>query len=241
MVKNKNNTKIITIAGGSGCGKTTIAELIKKNINKKLNVEIISMDNFYLPKEQVKDGNYDVPESLNWNEITSFLSDLVISKIPRHVPEYDFISKSIKYGRKIENPDVLIIEGIFALYNENLINKFSNINIYVDVKDDERLIRRLLRDKEHRGTSIEGTIEKWRNFVMPNHRKYIEPTKYNADFIITWNENHNKLVPILSIVNAVEFMILGKDKVNKFFVNEKDVEKEIKQQYLKSYKKQVGK
>jgi len=202
----------IIVCGGSGSGKTTIANSIKANIPHGYTCDIISMDNFYLPPEKVLGGDYDVPEAIDWFRVREIIKNLIDDRIKVKLPIYDFKTKSVTKEIDVGPSDIIILEGIFSLTNPDVYN-LADMKIFVDVPDDERLIRRLLRDKKERDTKIKETIQLWRNNVIPNHFKYVEPTKQYSDLVIPYGfREQENLVPIKAISGALEYMVFTAKK-----------------------------
>jgi uridine kinase len=147
----------IIICGGSGSGKTTVANMIKENLPKGYSCQVISFDNFYLSKDKIKTDNYDSPEAIDWFAAREAANLLVERATSYSMPVYNFKKQKIDKYTKIPSADVIIFEGILSLYNEDIKN-LADIKIFVEVPDDERLIRRILRDRKTRGTDIVSTV-----------------------------------------------------------------------------------
>ncbi len=176
---------IILIGGGTASGKTTIAEKIKEIVKEAL---ILNLDNYYkknwdIPFEERKKINYDHPNAFEWELFKEHVKKLLNWK-PIDVPIYDFkLHMRKKETRHVEPSKVIIIDGIFALYDDE-IRELADIKIYVDTPDDIRFIRRLTRDIKERGRTMDSVIEQYLSTVRPMHIKFVEPTKKFADVII---------------------------------------------------------
>ena len=190
--------KIILIAGGTASGKTMIADILQKEytkIGKK--ATLMGMDNYYisldkLPEEKGEDVNWDSPNVLDWDKFISDIKELKrgnnIKKKPYNFAKYEHVGKEIEY----ESSDVIIIEGLFTLYNEE-IRKMSNSLIYVKSDSDIRLMRRIKRDGNGRYKdtfNVEDFLVKWKDEIKPMHKKYVLPTSDYADFIIANNKDY---------------------------------------------------
>jgi uridine kinase len=177
---------LILIAGGSGSGKTTAAKQIVEQSGKK-RVLLISIDNYYkdlrnLKMSARKKVNFDNPNSIDWvllkKDILSLLDNKTIN-----LPVYSFKSHTRTGYKKTVPKKIIVIEGIFSLYDAE-INGMSNLRLFVDTPPDIRLIRRMERDIKERGRTPTDVIERWLSTVKPMHDEFIEPTKSNAHVII---------------------------------------------------------
>lgn len=184
---------VIGIAGGTGCGKTTVVNTLLKELPDN-EVVIITQDSYYkdtshLTFDQRVAINFDHPESIDFDLLIEHVNLL---KIGKHInqPVYSFKEHN-RTGETIntEPKKVLIIEGILIFTNPIIRNLFD-IKIFVHADSDERLIRRLKRDVNERGRDIEEVITRYQNTLKPMHEQFIEPTKAYADIIIP-NNNYN--------------------------------------------------
>ncbi len=192
---------LILICGPSGCGKTTLTNFIKERLSPDLKCAIVSQDNFYQSKELIPQingaNNFDHPNSFDWTKIENFINDVLHQKTC-HVNLYDFTSSS--YSQKMEvidnDIDVLIFEGIYALYDKN-INEKADLKLYIDTEMDECFIRRLERDIEKRGRSAQSIIKQWREVVKPMYSQYIWNLRIYADLIIPSPSDYNVTLSLL--------------------------------------------
>jgi len=146
---------LIGIIGGSGSGKTTVAKKLAKLLRN--NSTLISMDSYYWdlpPGVKPKEFNFDVPSAFNFDLFERDLRALKEGKTVQ-IPDYSFITYRSEPGLhiQIESADVILVEGLFVLYNEN-IRKLFDLSIYIETPDDERLLRRIERDMGERQRSI---------------------------------------------------------------------------------------
>lgn len=173
-------TTIIGIAGGSGSGKTSVTNKIMNNLEGH-SVALIEQDYYYkdqshLTFEQRLKTNYDHPFAFDNDLLIQNLKSLQSGQSVE-VPTYDYTNhtrsdKTIAFQPK----DVIIVEGIFALENEELRN-MMDVKIYVDTDADLRILRRLVRDTKERGRTMESVIDQYLTVVRPMHNQFIEPTK----------------------------------------------------------------
>ena len=187
--KNKIRSKpyLIGISGGSGGGKTSVANLIHKSLGRK-NSLLFSMDTYYkdLTPEQEKNlsnYNFDSPEALDLDLVYEHLNDLMHWKKVK-MPTYDFSTNKRKaYTIDLEPTKVIIFEGILAFYDERMRN-LMDLKLFIDLDDDIRLSRRIYRDIISRGRKMETVLERYHKFVKTAYNNYIKPTKEYADIII---------------------------------------------------------
>ncbi len=176
----------IGIAGGTGSGKTTVAHNIKEKIGE--DILILDMDSYYkdnshIPFEERLKINYDHPDAFDISLLKSHIEALLRGETIKK-PIYSFIEYTrLKDYEEIKPKRIIILEGIFALFFEDL-RKLMDIKIYVDTDADIRLIRRLLRDIKERGRTIDSVIKQYNEVVRPMHIQFVEPTKRFADIII---------------------------------------------------------
>ena len=179
---------LIGIAGGSASGKTTIAQCLKAEVEQTRSVVIIREDDYYKDQsqktmaERVK-TNYDHPfafdHALMIEQIDALLEGQAIEK-----PVYDFVQHTRSTVTEVIEPcDVVVLEGLFVL-EEPELRKRLNIKVYVDTDADIRFIRRLLRDVEERGRTLQSVVNQYTETVRVMHEQFIEPSKRYADVII---------------------------------------------------------
>jgi len=178
---------IIGIAGGTGSGKTTVARRIYESL-KGVNVVALQQDAYYidlshLPLEERKKINFDHPSAFDSNLLIKQLKKLIKGQ-EIEKPIYSFTDYTRKKEtEKVLPRDIIILEGILVLEEEK-IRKLLDIKIYVDADEDERFIRRLVRDTKERGRSMESVIEQYLNVVKPMFLQFVEPSKRYADIVI---------------------------------------------------------
>ena len=196
---------IIGIAGGTGCGKTTVVNQILNELPEK-EVGIISQDSYYqdtthLTYEERVKINFDHPRSIDFNLLTNHLKELKNNQ-PIHQPVYSFVKHNRTGDTVLTHPrKVMIVEGILILTNPELRDMFD-IKIFVHADSDERLIRRLKRDISERGRDINEVLLRYQNTLKPMHDQFIEPMKEYADIIIPNNKYNTVAVDIVrTIIN----------------------------------------
>ncbi|SGZ39301.1 uncharacterized protein HGUI_01501 [Hanseniaspora guilliermondii] len=190
-----NNTKppyIIAVGGQSGSGKTSLAQLLKDKIDSENNA-LIAMDNFYKPlnEEEKKcalrnEFDFDNPNALDLDLVYELLYDIKVNNCKTiKVPKYSFVEHNRIPNEYIviNNPHIIILEGLYALYDDRILD-LIDLKIYVDADLDICLARRITRDMLHRGRDLEGCLKQWIKFVKPASEVFIRPTMKKADVII---------------------------------------------------------
>lgn len=181
-----DNILVIGIAGGSGSGKTTLMKRLVERFGN--NVSVLSHDNYYkrhdeLTYEQRAVLNYDEPSALDTSLLVYQLDQL------RHgyaidCPVYDFtLHNRSDETIHVEPEKVIIVEGIMIFVDPELRN-LMDIKIFVDTDADIRLCRRIKRDVNKRGRSLESVINQYKQTVKPMHEMYVEPSKKFADLVV---------------------------------------------------------
>jgi len=196
---------IIGVAGGSGSGKTTVVNTISKTLgdNKHL---LLQHDSYYrdlkhLPFDERIKYNFDHPASLETELLIRHINALG-KGYPIEVPRYDF-SKHIRKEETtpLTPKDVILVDGILIFSEPDLL-ELMDVKIFVDTDDDIRLLRRLKRDINERGRSVESVIEQYQKFVRPMHLEFVQPSKRYADVIIPrGGKNKVALDMVLALIN----------------------------------------
>ena len=181
-----DNILVIGIAGGSGSGKTTLM----KNLITRLGgeVTVVSHDNYY---KRHDDMTYEERCLLNYDEPAAFDTSLMVYQLgelrrgfPVDCPVYDFtVHNRSSETVKIVPERVIIVEGILIFENRQL-RELMDIKIFVDTDADIRLCRRIKRDVNKRGRSMESVLLQWQQTVKPMHELYVEPSKKFADLVV---------------------------------------------------------
>ncbi len=178
---------IIGVAGGSGSGKTTVVRHICKSLGED-RLLLLEHDSYYrelnhLSLEEREKQNFDHPAALETELLIRHL-DALKEGYPVEVPQYDFANHTRKEETITATPkDVILIDGIL-IFSEPELLKRMDVKIYVDTDDDIRLLRRLKRDINKRGRTVESVMEQYQNFVRPMHLEFVQPSKRYADVII---------------------------------------------------------
>lgn len=200
---------IIGIAGGTGSGKTTVAQAIYDRVGND-RIEWISHDSYYrsfdgYTPEQRHQINFDHPDSLETELLVRHL-DVLAKGSSVEVPVYDFTTHSRKPDQThhVAPKKVLIVEGILILA-EVEVRKRIDIKLFVDTPADIRFMRRLMRDTRSRGRTLESVVEQYMTTVRPMHEEFVEPSKRYADLIIP--EGGENQVALDAIISRVEHLL----------------------------------
>jgi len=177
---------VIGIAGGSGSGKTTLLKNIMETFGPAITV--ISHDNYYKRHDEM---TYEERCKLNYDEPAALETDLMVRQLEQLrqgeeilCPVYDFTVHNRSDDTILIKPErVIIVEGILIFENKAL-RDLMDIKIFVDTDADIRICRRIKRDVNKRGRSLESVILQYQQTVKPMHEKYVEPSKKYADIVV---------------------------------------------------------
>lgn len=191
--------KVIGISGGSGSGKTTIVRRIAEIVPDFI---VLPQDNYYKSSDQVSNTNitafnFDHPEAFDTPLLAKHLRRLKKGQ-PVEMPQYDFVNhrredQTVHVGAK----RLIILEGILVFFHREL-RDLIDVKLFVDTPDDIRFIRRLQRDINERGRTVESVIRQYLEVVRPGHYQFIEPTKAYADLIIPEGGTNDRALEVLS-------------------------------------------
>ena len=204
----QNTSLVIGIAGGTGSGKTTIADYILETVGPE-KIAFLPHDAYYLELHHL---SQDERAKVNFDHPSSLETELLIEHIKQlksgqsiELPQYDFKTHTRTEERTLIKPQqILIVEGIL-LFAEPELRKLFDLKIYVDTDADIRFIRRLRRDIEERGRKTENVIDQYLDTVRPMHLEFVEPSKRYASVIIP--EGGYNTVALDLIVARIEAML----------------------------------
>ena len=184
---NRNNMKIIGVAGGTGSGKTTVVKKIVEALPPHY-VAVVPLDSYYNDTSDMTDAerkaiNFDHPDAFDWELLNKHVRQLKAGEAVEQ-PTYSYIlSNRLPETVHVEPKPVILIEGIMTLVNKEL-RDMMDIRIFVDTDSDERLIRNIQRDVVERGRTVDMVIDRYLKVLKPMHEQFIEPSKKYADIII---------------------------------------------------------
>ena len=199
-----NDILVIGIAGGTGSGKTTLMDNLVKRFGD--DVTVLSHDNYYrrrddMTMEERQNVNYDEPAALETDLMVRHL-DLLRQGQAIECPVYDFSqhNRSNK-TTTIEPKRVIIVEGIL-IFEDDALRDLMDIRIFVDTDADVRLGRRILRDVEERGRTLQSVLDQYQTTVKPMHEMYVEPSKKYAHLVVP--EGGRNFVALDMILSRIE-------------------------------------
>jgi uridine kinase len=201
---------IIGICGGTGSGKTTVANRILESVSAS-EVVFIQQDSYY---RNLKDLPLDYRSAVNFDHPDALDNDLLVHHIRKlkaggsvELPIYDFKTHTrLNETVLIEPKAIVIVEGILIFADPRLLEQMD-IKVFVDTPDDIRFIRRLRRDVAERGRTVDSVIEQYLATVRPMHMQFVEPSKRFADVIIP--EGGHNLVSIDLISGKIRERLSG--------------------------------
>jgi len=209
MVERANRI-VIGIAGGSGSGKTTVAQEIMARVGAE-HIAFLPHDAYYkdfanLSFSQRAAINFDHPDSLETSLLIEHIQQLKAGT-PIHLPIYDFKTHSRTAKTILVEPQpVILVDGIL-IFAEPKLREMFDVKIYVDTADDLRFIRRLQRDITERGRTVDSVIAQYQRTVRPMHMDFVEPSKRYADVIIP--EGGFNIVAMEMVVARVRTLLEG--------------------------------
>lgn len=200
---------VIGVTGGSGSGKTSVSQAILSHFPNH-SIMMLEHDSYYkdqsdLPFEERLKTNYDHPFAFDTDLLIDHLNKLLryesVSK-----PVYDYVAHTRSCDIEIQEPkEVIILEGILILADKRL-RDLMDIKVFVDTDDDIRIIRRIKRDIEERGRTLDSVIDQYLRIVKPMYHQFIEPTKRYADVVVPeGGKNH----VAIDLINTKISTILG--------------------------------
>ena len=213
MANRENKPVIIGVTGGSGSGKTTVSRAIFEQLHGH-SLLMLQEDSYYndqsdMPFEERIKTNYDHPNAFDTELLVKQLKDLLDWKtIEKPIYDYTEHTRSSEV-EKVEPKEVIILEGILVL-NDPALRDLMDIKIFVDTDDDIRIIRRIQRDIEERGRSLQSVIDQYKATVKPMYHQFIEPTKRYADIIVP--EGGENQVAIDLLVTKVRDILRKREK-----------------------------
>ena len=212
----EKNVIIIGIAGGTGSGKSTMIDRIEKQFSSQ--ITILSHDFYYKAHDNM---TYEERCKLNYDHPDAFDTDLMIEHIKKlkqwksiERPVYDFtIHNRVKETVTVYPAKVIVVEGILIFENRELLDLFD-IKVFIDTDADVRIIRRILRDVQERGRTLESVVNQYLTTVKLMHEQFVEPSKKNADIIVP--EGGYNIVALDMLNQRIHALLHDEDEIGGF-------------------------
>ncbi len=208
MPKKLRSTYLVGIAGGSASGKSSILKELLSHFNPE-DISFVSQDNYYLDrlKQAVDENgevNFDLPTAIDRNALVKDVDSLLKGETV-HRKEYTFNNpKVIPDYITVKPAKILIVEGLFVFHFSELAQRLD-LRVYIDARDDVKLLRRLKRDALERGYSESDVRYRWENHVKPCYKSFLRPYRDHSDVVLTNNVNYVKGLGVL--VNHLKTLV----------------------------------
>ncbi len=204
----KEKPIVFGVAGGTASGKTTVARAILEAVGAE-QIAYLPHDAYYrdmphLSFEERTHQNYDHPDSLETKLLIKHIKKLLHGQ-PVDVPVYDFTThRRTEESALVEPSPIVLVDGIL-IFTKRKLRELMDIKVYVDTDPDVRFIRRLERDIQERGRSLDSVVAQYMETVRPMHMKFVEPSKRHADVIIP-NGGLNKVAMAMVVSRLRELL-----------------------------------
>jgi len=192
---------LVSIAGGSGSGKTTIVKRVKELV-PSIDILVFNGDHYYQDLSHLQPDrrgmmNFDHPDAIDNRLLIAHIQKLMNGEsIDR--PTYDFgIHTRLEKTLTLHPAEFIFFDSIFALYHPE-IRELSSMRLFVEVGDDVRFIRRLTRDIKERNRTVDGVVDQYLTTVRPMHVKYVAPTKRFADMVVYWEHDNQQTIDAIA-------------------------------------------
>lgn len=191
---------VIGITGGSGSGKTSFVRDLKAAFPRE--VSYLSQDDYYVPREQqIEDDkgvkNFDLPTSIHLDEYVRDINLLIAGETVRR-KEYVFNNELATPRDLVFNPaKVIVLEGLFILHVSDIVD-LLDLSVFVHARDDQKVSRRIKRDRIERNYPLEDVLYRYEHHVMPSFLKYIYPYRDHADLVINNNVSYAQAMDVIS-------------------------------------------
>ena len=223
-MKYRKRPFLIGISGGSGGGKTSVANVLHRCLGIE-NCLLFSMDTYYKnltpeQEEHLDDYNFDAPDALDLDLLSEHLTSLMNWE-SIEMPTYDFATNSRKKETLHLKPNKFIIfEGILAFHDKRMRN-LMDLKLFIDLDDDIRLSRRIYRDIISRGRKMKDVIDRYHKFVKPAYNNYIRPTKAYADIIIPRGGSNTIAIDLINYYLKYKLSRVFPDNIQNLIIENK--------------------
>jgi uridine kinase len=194
---------MILVGGGSSSGKSYLTHAVTKVLGED-KVTLLTLDDYYkdqrdVPMEERLKVNYDHPNAFDWKLMRSQLLDLKNGKTIEK-PTYDFVSRSRSDKTEIIKPkDLIVVEGIMALVDRQL-RELGDVRVFIQAKPERRFLRRMIRDIQERGRTMENVVAQYFATVQPMYDEIVEPSSIYADLILNNDGVANLAIDVLTVI-----------------------------------------
>ena len=192
---------VIGICGGSGSGKTSFIKSLKEQFPRE-EICVVSQDDYYFPREQqARDEkgvvNFDLPTAIDKKALKRDLKKLIEGEeVIRQ--EYTFNNSEATSNTLTFYPaPVIIVEGLFVFHYKK-ISRLFDLKVYINAKDNLKVIRRIMRDQDERNYPIEDVLYRYQHHVLPAYERYIMPYKEEADIIVNNNSHYEHGLAVIT-------------------------------------------
>ena len=190
---------VVGVCGSSCSGKSVCVSTIKSSLPPE-NVTVLSQDSYYFSGNE--ETNYDVPEAIDFSLLITHVKDLIAGK-SIECPIYDFATHSRrKETTTVKSSKIIIVEGILIFTQKELLSLFD-LKIYISAYPELALSRRLKRDVEERGRTIEEITERYFKDVLPSTKRYVEPSEDFSDIVLK-NNTKDKFIGLQILLNHIK-------------------------------------
>ncbi len=192
---------VIGISGGSGSGKTSFIRQLRERFTEQ-QLCIISQDDYYLPrnlqhKDENREYNFDLPKSFDKKKFRKDVEHLMSGETVT-IEEYTFNNSEAEPRMLTFAPaPILVIEGLFVLHFKK-IAPLLDLKIFINAKENLKIIRRIIRDQVERGYPLDDVLYKYQHHVLPSYERYIQPYKEDADIVVNNNKDFQRGLDVLS-------------------------------------------
>jgi uridine kinase len=191
---------LIGICGGSGSGKTSFIKRLRQTFSEE-QVCILSQDDYYLPRdEQYRDENgernFDLPKSFDKKKFRHDIERLLAGETVM-LQEYVFNNPDAKPKMlEFKSAPIIIIEGLFVFHYKKIARKLD-LKVFLNAKENLKVIRRILRDQVERGYPLDDVLYKYQHHVLPSYERFIQPYKEEADIVVNNNQDFERGLAVL--------------------------------------------
>lgn len=195
-----NGSYVIGISGGSGSGKTTIVNLLRKKYSVE-DVCIVSQDDYYRKREEQKVdengiSNFDLPHSIRIEDFVQDVRRLIHGETIK-ISKYTFNNSLAEEKHVTLKPaNIIIIEGLFV-FHFNELRDFMNLKVFVDASDVVKVKRRILRDRVERNYPLDDVLYRYEKHVLPSYLEFIHPFRSHADIVLNNEESYEVGLEVL--------------------------------------------